>query len=83
MVRLRLDDAARGLTVLQRERPALSCALNERRLEVKAPSAEGADALAADLVRVLVSGGLAVHEVQHARDGLEQYFLELTQGDSP
>ena len=81
VVRLRLDDCAKGLGVLQRERPALECVAKDGRLEVKATSAEAADPLAADLVRVLVNGGLAVHEVQHARDGLEQYFLELTKGE--
>jgi ABC-2 type transport system ATP-binding protein len=81
-VRARVDNPAAALAVVQRERPRLGCTLAGEQLVVPVPADASADGLAADLARVLIGAGLAVFELTPTRDGLEQYFLELTKEEA-
>jgi ABC-2 type transport system ATP-binding protein len=78
-VRVRVDDVPKARAVLARERPALAVTAQLAHLELALPEGLTADAFTADLARVLVTAGLAIFELAPTRDGLEQYFLELTE----
>jgi ABC-2 type transport system ATP-binding protein len=76
-VRLRVDDLEKARLALNR--PALQVTVAEGQLEVALPANTEADPFAAELTRTLVTAGVAVFELSQRRDGLERYFLELTE----
>jgi ABC-2 type transport system ATP-binding protein len=81
-VRARVDDPRAALTALRRERPRLTCELVGEHLVVPVPAGASADALGAELAQVLIAAGVALFELTPTRDGLEQYFLDLTKAEA-
>ena len=78
-VRLRVDDVEKARQALTHARAGLTVAVAEGQLEVALPANTEVDSFAAELTRTLVTAGVSVFELSQQRDGLERYFLELTE----